>query len=845
MATRLVTYVTVKVIVFVVISSLMLNPQSAETYELGTHARITREAASATLTADGLVTADLGLTSGSNTNLGGLYFDLRRSSDQPAITRQVFNFDWLDSVMPGVRARNDRSINSSPTKDVVAWMMRGAIREDDGNKLLKPSNPHDVDNFNRFCNHFYDPKFNVKMSFALCTGDDLTSSPAWAAGVSAALGGAIARPFQLFPRDESRKNHYALPDAREAMWRALTLKQFRGPTGALLADASPDGAGLILRELPPPTDYLGLDTFESPGRAGFSGSAVNARRQYRDAYWATTFFALGSILHLNQDMAQPQHTRIETHPFGPRGDYERYAEMRAKSDEVPDTFQSFLAGLLTPITARPLVYSNPAATTVPAFANFSDYWSTARDGGVATGLGLGDHSNSRFFSPGHNLGQGYYALPSNTPAQYVGVEVADSSGDKHRYLADRVKDPLSDANTTILMTRLTPSAEARAEQGWASSQRVGNKLDYMLDTRVYDDYLGQLVPLAVRYSTGLLNHFFRGRMTISAPDQEVYGVVDHAVEYTQYQGHGFSKLKAKLANTSATEEILAGYIVAIGKFHRNTCYRSDFSDPKPRNGSEAVSCRSPEEEITVSKPISIAGLGRSPTQFTFEFPIKLPINATDVRLQVVFRGQLGNEPDVVIAAGKDLYEPTFVSIQNDADYVAIGQNVYTEQGLIKADMDTLLRIAGGCVAFLGNTPIIIKTAWCFDFERVMDWGFHVGSGTTTVTVEGLPVGQYSRFAYIADSEITKLSKASGNCSSYYAYDVVTNVKFQSDVLDSASGSSQLIYPSFTPSRGVGGWFALGCVQSGDRKRWETDKRWTQMTPLPDDLKPTPLTQIVF
>ena len=41
--------------------------------------------------------------------------------------------------------------------------------------------------------------------------------------------------------------------------------------------------------------------------------SASYRESQRKAYWATTFRALGDVLHLNQDMAQPQHTRNEVH----------------------------------------------------------------------------------------------------------------------------------------------------------------------------------------------------------------------------------------------------------------------------------------------------------------------------------------------------------------------------------------------------------------------------------------------------------------------------------------------------------------------------------------------------
>jgi hypothetical protein len=62
----------------------------------------------------------------------------------------------------------------------------------------------------------------------------------------------------------------------------------------------------------------------------------------REHYWAQAFYALGHVIHLIQDMAQPQHTRNDTHllawaasTFAPAhaalAFYEQYTDARAKS----------------------------------------------------------------------------------------------------------------------------------------------------------------------------------------------------------------------------------------------------------------------------------------------------------------------------------------------------------------------------------------------------------------------------------------------------------------------------------------------------------------------------------
>jgi hypothetical protein len=158
----------------------------------------------------------------------------------------------------------------------VSWLMRGAIREDD--VPFVPFLTDDPVNAVRPLNHFYDPVHDLPLTAGgQANGARLgKKNPDWALGTS----DVIANPNA---QDASRSNHYAIPDAREAMWRALTLT---GKLGVAIAAAG---------SLTQPQDI-------------------------RKAYWATTFRALGDLVHMIQDMAQPQHTRNEPHSgIGPGG----------------------------------------------------------------------------------------------------------------------------------------------------------------------------------------------------------------------------------------------------------------------------------------------------------------------------------------------------------------------------------------------------------------------------------------------------------------------------------------------------------------------------------------------
>ena len=156
--------------------------------------------------------------------------------------------------------------------------MRGAIREDDYTATGAP-NPRDDDPYNvnippplppnpadqRPLNHFYDPVRHRPLTVVAPLGD---RAPDWSLGVF----DAVQAPDAPNP---TRRNHFTLLDAREALYRALT------------------GRGRVL---------------------GAEGDGVAPSDSERKKYWATTFRALGDVVHLVEDMAQPPHTRNGLQP---------------------------------------------------------------------------------------------------------------------------------------------------------------------------------------------------------------------------------------------------------------------------------------------------------------------------------------------------------------------------------------------------------------------------------------------------------------------------------------------------------------------------------------------------
>nr|MBA3506687.1 hypothetical protein [Betaproteobacteria bacterium] len=180
-----------------------------------------------------------------------------------------------------------------------------------------------------------------------------------------------------------------------------------------------------------------------------------------------------------------------------------------------------------------------------------------------------------------------------------------------------------------------------------------------------------LMPRAVAYSAGLLSYFFRGQLELSLPEDKVYALVD-----TSPAGCGnpcgFRKIKLKLKNTTPGDEVMGrGTLLAVVKYRRNVCYTptlsGDFGGPQFFGNA----CRS-DEYIAKSQAWDVTqSVTRSEAQpYTFDFGLDpIPLDATDVSLQVVFRGQLGEEADAVAVTTQDIAEPNYFSVSNVTDYI--------------------------------------------------------------------------------------------------------------------------------------------------------------------------------
>lgn len=647
---------------------LVLTSGTANGYELVTHSRITNSAITiSSVGSSSALIQRLGFVGGPK-EFDGNYYDFGPNTGNSVFVRIAR--DYEDRII--FRA-------ALPTlHSVRGWITRGVIREDDGSTFVSfigGATPTDdpYGNINRFCNHFLQPVTRSAAILTLsedpinaCPTASNFNAPNWAMGTVAGANDA----FSSQPLDANSRNHFTVFAAREAMWRALTLTQRDGT-------AAPRPA--TLGQLPTWT-----------------------KENDRKAYWATALRSLGDVLHTNQDMAQPQHTRNEGHGFGHAALLESYLDARAEPEAK--TFDFDGEGKLTRSgrTLSDLVFS---PYPVPRFARYSDYWSThLGQESINQGKGLADYSSRGFFTPAKNLGGFYSGLPSpvnNEAAYTISTDAPSSAQDCTHPSLGRVQYAKGSLPNDFLYTETDPTQMTVRH---ASRSIFGAQ--WTMNRCVFDDRAKLLLGRAVAYSAGLIDYFFRGVLEVTPPDEGVYSLIDHsdrsgasAMATDAANGFkGFKTFRLKLRNatpditpsgttTPIAQTMSGGKLVGVLKFYRNLAHTDDLAN-EPVNATAYGMSRSSAEEIVVSSRVrNAAGMvlpdnvlidnAATPQTYQFEFDQELPINAIDIKLQVVYRGVLGSEADAVVVETVDVSEPSYVTYLNSSDYIQLGNSVYT------------------------------------------------------------------------------------------------------------------------------------------------------------------------
>ncbi|MDA8240478.1 MAG: hypothetical protein M0Z67_08935 [Nitrospiraceae bacterium] len=370
---------------------------------------------------------------------------------------------------------------------------------------------------------------------------------------------------------------------------------------------------------------------------------IQTDKTLREQYLGIAFQALGRAMHLVQDMAVPAHTRNDFHTADP---YEAYTNRNFRSLNYSSI--SFPDGYVSTSSAAPRFF-----------------WDTDTYDGSSVPLtdtiGLAEYSNANFFSADTIFKD--YPHPSYADTTYASIDW------QHPEVAD-AEDGKSD--NKIYIRKTAGQADARmAAVSYISYDCIRRGYvqysPWVLDDAVHNDYAAMLIPRAVGYLAGLLNYFFRGTISISVPTNGLYSMIDATQEgFTP----AFTAIKLKATNTTTTgENMTNGTIQLVVKYK---VAHADPFQPGPIEKDADFSYIVVPEKNDVSALFSA-----SPTELNFDLSQNpIPLWATDVYLQVVFKGTLGNEENAVAIGFKDISEPTPMDLFSNTDQICISGSWY-------------------------------------------------------------------------------------------------------------------------------------------------------------------------
>ena len=244
--------------------------------------------------------------------------------------------------------------------------------------------------------------------------------------------------------------------------------------------------------------------------------------------FADLFFALGHVLHLCQDLAQPDHVRNDAHPIKKLRWIENHGAANYEKKKG--------------IWLQPHPHGWPYWRS-KGFTKLQDFWDRGKYKGddeqliaaldkdkTADGdekLGLAEFCNGNFlgedatyaehFTPGD---QHYFPFPrvrrmqsfkdyqGNLPAN-VRMTFVRNGDSVYRIPIKKDKDgPTVNAHSMLLYLGTMPQFDAYTRPVAYVSSTIN-------ESAVLDEYHSILLPKAVEYSAGILDYFFRGKLEVS------------------------------------------------------------------------------------------------------------------------------------------------------------------------------------------------------------------------------------------------------------------------------------------------------------------------------------------
>ncbi len=404
----------------------------------------------------------------------------------------------------------------------------------------------------------------------------------------------------------------------------------------------------------------------------------------RDQNYALFFLGIGHAMHHIEDMCQPQHVRGDLHLNTSEwnkehglGSKERFWENRSAYELYTKDVQSSLD-----YTSRMTANSPP----VIGYQTEHDFWDNSDSNGIA------DFTNLNFVSAGTN----FLVNDGNVVTPSFGFASPAPAGASYKKLINEL--PISDdlvsechkknlsCTVTFYRTDVNDLKESESTtNNEASSLSVFDQYMEKFNVVVtYDDSGVQtpvdrifvlnrfnfdtahtyLIPRAVEYSAALLDHVMRGRLEFKLPE----GFRWDDVIYDP--ARGYTALRLTASNHTPGEDATNGTIELAATY-------------QPAEGGDKVVVKS----LPAQGAVDSEG-----TDFKFDlYDTPIPPDATEVELQVIYRGHLGEEDNVIALSDRirmDTLITDPVAHQGDIPTLHIEQpheNVYAVVDQLNSD----------------------------------------------------------------------------------------------------------------------------------------------------------------
>jgi hypothetical protein len=453
--------------------------------------------------------------------------------------------------------------------------------------------------------------------------------------------------------------------------------------------------------------------------------------------YAKTFRSIGQVMHLVSDAAVPAHVRNDAHlkkgnNYDDSDPYENWVKTK-HSKKIAIEYDVFSLDRAIFDLAVANIY---APSPISALWDHDEYnlGGSNPPGDSNTTIGLAEYTSANFWT------EDTFPWKFNS-GNYPHPVLEDTNYDENVWLNPKqvdAEDGVTDKRIYFSKTSDAVGTPFLAAGYWYWQLYMWNKPEvddtFLLDEKCYEQYAKKLIPRAIGYSAALLDYFFRGTIEITPPNDFVYSVIDGSATDQK-----FEYIKANLRNATPDEEMMDGTLVAIARYKRIINYSPIYAD-----GNEPLDPQSRESQYSYSISAQDTTLLQTsaPTEVTFDFSADpIPAGVTDLTLQVIFLGTLGNELDTAVAVGMvDLTEPTHITFFNSTDEIPNADG----SALVPAKNESNPR--DFIVAFTGTDPdssdgVQNKTA-NFGFYETYD---------PLIVVEDLAPGGYFRIITLLDS----------------------------------------------------------------------------------------------